>query len=228
MLPGTLAADLELMGRGGDSVITYRARLRVPVAPSVIGGCGVCFVFLAEMTINSAPDPLVTWTVPVFNGRATDRRWSDTRGGTKKESAEGGGARRYETRVEEDIYPSPLPSPPDARALSRFTVLRRGDIPCPGTATVCVAVREEKRELQRRGVAEGDKRNSTYLAYLSAYVLPELVETSRQGHLVTHSHSILARQFVKNRVPDVIALKQIPPSIIRPPARLHSAHQALS
>lgn len=33
---------------------------------------------LLEITINSGPDPLVTWIVPVFNGRATDRRWPDT------------------------------------------------------------------------------------------------------------------------------------------------------
>lgn len=78
----------------------------------------------------------------------------------------------------------------------------------------CVWRCAKKKELRRRGVAGRDKRNSTYLAYFSAYVLPELVETSRQGHLVTASHSILARQFVKNRVPDVIALKQIPRSII--------------
>lgn len=72
----------------------------------------------------------------------------------------------------------------------------------------------KKRASGKRRSAEKDKRNSTYLAYFSAYVLPELVKTSRQGHLVTASHSILARQFV-HRVPDVIALKQIPNSIIR-------------
>lgn len=73
--------------------------------------------------------------------------------------------------------------------------------------------RERKRRSGKRRSAEKDKRNSTYLAYFSAYVLPELVETSRQGHLVTASHSILARQFV-HRVPDVIALEQISNSII--------------
>lgn len=73
--------------------------------------------------------------------------------------------------------------------------------------------RGRKRASGKRRSAEKDKRNSTYLAYFSAYVLPELVETSRQGHLVTASHSILARQFV-HRVPDVIALEQISNSII--------------
>lgn len=84
-------------------------------------------------------------------------------------------------------------------------------------ATVYIAVygeKERERGSGKRRSAEKDKRNSTYLAYFSAYVLPELVETSRQGHLVTASHSILARQFV-HRVPDVIALEQISNSIIR-------------
>lgn len=84
-------------------------------------------------------------------------------------------------------------------------------------ATVYIAVygeKERERGSGKRRSAEKDKRNSTYLAYFSAYVLPKLVETSRQGHLVTASHSILARQFV-HRVPDVIALEQISNSIIR-------------
>lgn len=80
------------------------------------------------------------------------------------------------------------------------------------TALPCVH-RRRKRGASQKLRSTRDKRNSTYLAYFSAYVLPQHVETGRQGHLVTASHSILARQFVK-RVPDVIALKQIQSSIL--------------
>lgn len=90
------------------------------------------------------------------------------------------------------------------------SVLVRAALPCSPTLRSTA----KKRASGKRRSAEKDKRNSTYLAYFSAYVLPELIETSRQGHLVTTSHSILARQFV-HRVPDVIALQQIPNSIIR-------------
>ena len=48
---------------------------------------------------------------------------------------------------------------------------------------------------------------STYLANLAAYVLAQLVESGRQGHLVTASYAVLVRQLVEDRVPDVIALK---------------------
>lgn len=160
---------------------------------------------LLQITINSGPDPLVTWIVPVFTGRATDRRWSDTYRislffpweETKKERCND--AERM----------------PRYRAKERILLCRARDR-CSVRAALPRTLRStaKKRASGKRRSAEKDKRNSTYLAYFSAYVLPELIETSRQGHLVTTSHSILARQFV-HRVPDVIALQQIPNSIIR-------------
>ena len=133
---------------------------------------------------------------------------------------------------------SPLLSPPrekriDARGCALRSNSERIPLFCRVRRDRCCHAREpcycvyrgvrRKREIEiereresgsgKRRSAEKDKRNSTYLAYFSAYVLPELVETSRQGHLVTASHSILARQFV-HRVPDVIALEQISNSII--------------
>lgn len=82
------------------------------------------------------------------------------------------------------------------------------------TVLPCVHRRRKRRRASAKLQSTRDKRNSTYLAYFSAYVLAQHVEASRQGHLVTAGHSILARQFVKNWVPDVIALKQIQSSIL--------------
>lgn len=69
--------------------------------------------------------------------------------------------------------------------------------------------RDGRKEESFGEAARDSKGNSTYLAYFSTYMLPKHVETNWQGYLVTAGHSILAGQFVKNWVPDVIALKQI-------------------